>query len=72
MVSVLLDRLLSPLVASAQEALRQLSLNLESIMEEAFRNLPRDLCGDKLELTVRAAHLFSAFLVTSHTVMVSC
>ncbi|WVQ96023.1 hypothetical protein IAU59_003123 [Kwoniella sp. CBS 9459] len=62
MVGVLLDKLNTPFPISAQSSLRALADNLETMMERCFASLPKDFSEAKIELAVRAAHLFVRFL----------
>ncbi|OCF35189.1 hypothetical protein I316_03231 [Kwoniella heveanensis BCC8398] len=62
MMGVLLDKLNSPFPIPAQSSLRALAGNLETIMEGCFASFPREFGEAKIELAVRAAHLFTRFL----------
>ncbi|WVF68476.1 hypothetical protein IAT40_003243 [Kwoniella sp. CBS 6097] len=62
MMGALLDKLNTPFPIPAQSSLRALADNLETIMEGCFAAFPREFGEAKIELAVRAAHLFTRFL----------
>ena len=51
-----------PLSPSHQHSLRAFSSNLETILEQCLSNYNQSFCEPKIELAVRAGHLYSRFL----------
>ncbi|KAK6908478.1 hypothetical protein I203_102480 [Kwoniella mangroviensis CBS 8507] len=62
MIGNLLSKLSENVTITTQNALRALADNLETIMEESLSSFHREFAEAKVELAVRAAHLFTRFL----------
>nr|XP_018260331.1 uncharacterized protein I303_07249 [Kwoniella dejecticola CBS 10117]OBR82489.1 hypothetical protein I303_07249 [Kwoniella dejecticola CBS 10117] len=61
-IGILLGKLSISMNVTTQNALRALAENLEMIMEDALTSFAIDFREAKVELAVRAAHLFTRFL----------
>jgi regulatory factor X len=55
------EKLYTPVLASALYELRKLAQNLETIMEQSMQNFSPEFCESKVEISVRAGHLLSRF-----------
>ncbi|WVW86952.1 hypothetical protein I302_109008 [Kwoniella bestiolae CBS 10118] len=62
MIGILLSKLSANVNITIQNGLRGLADNLETIMEESLSSFHREFSEAKVELAVRAAHLFTRFL----------
>ncbi|KAK4689434.1 hypothetical protein P7C73_g678, partial [Tremellales sp. Uapishka_1] len=62
MITILLDKLLLNIPVATQNQLKGLAHNLENVMEQCFSGYSKEFTDDKIELTVRAAHLLSRFV----------
>lgn len=60
-LSILLQKLPTPLTGAVLSGLRDLSEHLQTVMEESMHNYAPDFAETKIELAVRVGHLFGRF-----------
>jgi hypothetical protein len=58
-----LTKLLGPLSSQVQTSLKNLAVNLETVMSQALSSFDTEFSEPKVELSVRAGHLLCEFPV---------